>query len=74
MKKTFLAILLFSLIFSYCTKTDKNNIPIVKVDAKTEDSLPLSTIAKSIDYIPLETCKEALLGSSGAPRFFKKGY
>ena len=73
MKNTLLALLLISLIFPNCTKIDKNNIPIVKVDAKTEDSLPLSTIAKSIDYIPLETCKEALLGRCGAPRFFKNG-
>jgi len=73
MKKTLLALLMIPLIFSYCTKINKNDIAIVKVDAKTDDSLPLSTIARSIDYIPLETSKEALLGRYGGPRFFKKG-
>ncbi len=73
MKKTLFAILLISLVFSHCTRIDKSDIPIVKVDAKTDDSLPLSTIVRSIEYIPLETCKEALLGRYGAPRFFKEG-
>jgi hypothetical protein len=73
MKKTALAILLTPLIFLNCTKIDKSDIAIIKVDPNTQDSLPLSTIVKSIDYIPLETCKEALLGRYGSPRFFEKG-
>ena len=73
MKKTLLALLLIPLAFSHCTRIEKNDIAIVKVDAKTNDSLPLSIIAKSIDYIPLETSKEALLGRYGGPRFFKQG-
>ena len=73
MKRILLALLLFPLLFSHCTKTDKKEVAIVKVDAKTDDSLPLSTIARSIDYIPLETRPEALLGTYGGPRFFKKG-
>jgi hypothetical protein len=73
MRKLLLAILLIPLVFSHCTKIDKGDITIVKVDAKTNDSLPLSTIARSIEYIPLETSKEALLGRYGAPRFFKEG-
>ena len=73
MKNTLLALLLILIVFSHCTKIDKNGIAIVKVDAATNDSLPLSTIARSIEYIPLETCNEALLGRYGSPRFFKQG-
>jgi hypothetical protein len=73
MKKTVMLLLLIPIIFSYCTKIDKNGIAIVNVDAANNDSLPLSTIATSIDYIPLETTKEALLGRYGGPRFFKQG-
>ena len=73
MKKYLFGFLLLTLILSNCNKTDKNDLAIVRVDAATNDSLPLSTVAKSIDYIPLETCKEALLGRYGGPRFFKNG-
>jgi len=35
--------------------------------------MQLSTIVKNIEYIPLETCPDGLLGRYGSPRFFKNG-
>lgn len=62
------------LCLSSCNDTPtENGLTKIVVDTATEDSLPLSLIAKSIEYIPIESHPEALLGRYGSPRFFKDG-
>lgn len=57
------------LLFSCNTAEKSSGIIEIQVNPTTSDSIPLSTIIKSIEYIPLENHPDALMGRHGSPRF-----
>ncbi|MBT4286452.1 MAG: 6-bladed beta-propeller [Bacteroidetes bacterium] len=58
-------------LFHACDEPETNEITSIHLDPRVNDSLPLSSIAKKIEYIALESHPDALLGPYGTPRFFE---